>query len=120
MSEPATPPPTGGPQVARGPIPRGERARERVLRAALAVLADHGLAGFTMEAVARRAGASKATVYRHWTSTATLLVDAMDLAFQPFPLPETGRLRTDLTRLLTQLGALLSDQPFPRLMAAFS
>lgn len=110
--------PAGAP-AARAPIPRGERARERVLRAALAVLADQGLPGFTMEAVAHRAGASKATVYRRWTSQATLLVDAMDLASQPFPLPATGQLRTDLIDLVSRLEALLREQPFPRLMAAF-
>jgi AcrR family transcriptional regulator len=90
-----------------------------VLRAALEVLADRGLTGFTMEAVAHRAGASKATLYRHWTSQATLLVDAMDLASQPFPVPATGQLRTDLIELVSRLEALLGGQPFPRLMAAF-
>ena len=104
---------------ARAPIRRGERARERVLRAALEVLADQGMPGFTIEAVAHRARASKATVYRRWTSQATLLVDAMDLSFQPFPLPATGQLRTDLIELVSRLEALLSGQPFPRLMAAF-
>jgi AcrR family transcriptional regulator len=108
-----------GAPSARAPIPRGERARERVLRAALEVLADLGMPGFTMEAIAQRAGASKATVYRHWPSRAALLVDAMDLAFEPLPLPATGQLRTDLIDLVSRLQALLSGQPFPRLMAAF-
>jgi AcrR family transcriptional regulator len=103
----------------RTPIPRGVRARERILRAALQVLGDQGLPGFTMEAVARRAGASKATVYRRWSSQSELLVDAMDLSFQPFPLPTTGALRTDLVALLSMFEALLSQESFPRLMAAF-
>jgi AcrR family transcriptional regulator len=106
-------------RTARARIPRGERARERVLRAALELLADRGLPGFTMEAVAQRAGASKATVYRHWRSPGALLVDAMDLSFKPFPLPATGRLRSDLIELASRLEALLVDQPFPRLLAAF-
>jgi len=82
------------------------------------VLADHGMPGFTMEAIAHRAAASKATLYRHWSSPAALLVDAMDMSFQPFPLPATGQLRTDLIELLIRSEALLRDQPFPRLMAA--
>jgi AcrR family transcriptional regulator len=90
-----------------------------VLRAALEVLADEGLRGFTMEAVAHRAAASKATVYRHWTSLGALLIDAMDLSFQAFPVPATGNLRTDLIELLSRAEALVSGQPFPRLMAAF-
>jgi AcrR family transcriptional regulator len=105
--------------AARSPVQRGERARERVLRAALQVVADEGLSGFTMEAVARRAGASKATVYRHWSSRGALLIDAMNLGFQPFPLPATGQLRTDLIELLSRLQAVLCGQPFPRLIAAF-
>lgn len=102
----------------RAPIPRGEHARERVLQAALELLAEEGLPGFTIEAVAQRAGASKATVYRRWASRAALLVDAMELAFQPFPFPATGRLRADLVELLTQLQRLLGTQPFPQLLAA--
>jgi len=103
----------------RIPIPRGDRARERILRAALQVLADQGLPGFTMEAVARRAGASKATIYRRWTSQSELLVDAMDMSFQPLAQPSTGALRSDLIELLTLFEGLVSNGPFPRLMAAF-
>jgi AcrR family transcriptional regulator len=100
-------------------IPRGDRARERILRAALEVLADQGLGGFSMEAVARRAGASKATVYRRWTSQSQLLVDAMDAGFRPFPLPSTGSLRTDLIEIFSTFESLVTRGPFSRLMAAF-
>jgi AcrR family transcriptional regulator len=72
-----------------------------------------------MEAVAAHAGASKATLYRHWTSRGTLLVDAMDRSFQPFPMPATGGLRTDLIELSSRFEALVGDSRFPRLMAAF-
>jgi hypothetical protein len=43
----------------------------------------------------------------------------MDLAFQPFSVPSTGQLRTDLIELLSRLVTLLNDHPFPRLMATF-
>jgi len=101
------------------PIGRGEHARRRVLAAALDVLAEHGLSGLNMEAVARRAGASKATVYRHWDSPRTLIVDAMDAAFRPVPTPDTGSVRGDLLQVLDRAVHLLSEGPFPRLMAAF-
>jgi AcrR family transcriptional regulator len=101
------------------PIPRGERARERVLRAALGVLADDGMPGFTMEAVAQRAGASKATLYRRWTSRAALLVDAMELVSEPFAPPDTGGVRSDLLEMMSQFEAMLGARSFPRLMAAF-
>ncbi|BCJ47963.1 TetR family transcriptional regulator [Actinoplanes ianthinogenes] len=107
------------PTGAQRPISRGPGARRRVLRAALEVLDEHGLAGFTMEAVARRAGASKATLYRHWPTASALLVDAMDAAFEPLPTPDTGRVETDVAELLTAFVALLDHTPFPRLLAAF-
>jgi AcrR family transcriptional regulator len=100
------------------PVGRGDHARRRVMTAALDQLADHGSAGFTMEAIARRAGASKATLYRHWPSASALLVDAMGAAFQPFSPPVTGDLGCDLTTLLTHLSAQLEGPRFPRLMAA--
>jgi AcrR family transcriptional regulator len=105
--------------MAGEPISRGPGARRRVLRAALEVLNDDGLPGFTMEAVARRAGASKATLYRHWPRSGALLVDAMDATFQPFAVPDTGRVETDVAQLLTAFVDLLDHTPFPRLLAAF-
>jgi len=90
------------------------------LRAALEILAEHGMPGFTIEAVANRAGASKATLYRRWTSRSELLIEAMDeFASRPFSVPATGQLRSDLIELVRKAEALLHEQPFPRLMAAF-
>ena len=108
---------TGAP-TRPGQIGRGDRARQRVLAAALDQLADEGSAGFTMQSIARRAGASKATLYRHWPSPSALLVDAMAEAFRPFPAPATGDLRGDLVALLTSAAHLLTSERFPRLMAA--
>ena len=101
------------------PIARGDGARRRMLQAALEVLDQDGLAGFTMEAVARRAGASKATLYRRWPSVGALLIDAMDATFQPLPVPDTGHVATDVKELITAFVALLEHTPFPRLLAAF-
>ena len=101
------------------PVSRGPGARQRVLQAALQVLDQHGLAGFTMEAVARRAGASKATLYRHWPTSGALLVDAMDATFHPMAVPNTGRVETDVAEVLTTFVTLLEQTPFPRLLAAF-
>jgi AcrR family transcriptional regulator len=101
------------------PITRGDGARQRVLRAALEVLGADGLPGFTMEAVARRAGASKATLYRRWPSVGALLIDAMDATFQPLPPPDTGRVEDDIGELLGAFVTLLEHTPFPRLLASF-
>ena len=111
VTPPEAPPP--------GPRRRGEHARQRVLRAALEVLADSGMPGFTIESVARRAGASKATLYRHWPSASALLVDAMDAEFQPVPDVSSGNVRADMITVLTAAAALFDRSPFPELMAAF-
>jgi AcrR family transcriptional regulator len=100
-------------------VSRGDGARQRMLTAALDVLDDAGLAGFTMEAVARRAGASKATLYRRWPTTGALLIDAMDATFRPFPTPDTGSVTGDVTEILSAFVTLLERTPFPRLLAAF-
>ena len=105
-------------QVRPVPVSRGDRARQRVLAAALDQLAEQGSAGFTMEGIARRAGASKATLYRRWSSSSALLVEAMAAAFRSFPAPTTGDLRGELVALLTSAADLLSSERFPRLMAA--
>ncbi|MFD3401071.1 TetR/AcrR family transcriptional regulator [Kribbella sp. NPDC058693] len=100
-------------------VSRGDGARQRMLTAALGVLDESGLVGFTMEAVARRAGASKATLYRRWPTTGALLVDAMDATFRPLPTPDTGSVVSDATEILTAFVTLLERTPFPRLLAAF-
>ena len=58
--------------------PRVEGVREvEILDAALDVLADVGYDRLTMDAVALRAKASKATLYRRWNGKASLVIDAL-------------------------------------------
>lgn len=69
-----------------------------ILQAALAVLAEIGYDRLTMDAVAARARAGKATLYRRWASKAELVVEAvgaMKTECLP-PLSEAGSLREDL------------------------
>src|SRR3954447_3617510 len=115
-TQPPTEPPTEPPLARRG---RGEHARRRVLRAALDVLAESGMPGFTVEAVARRAGASKATLYRHWPSASALLVDAMDAEVRAGPDVASGDVLANMIAVLTEAAALFDRTPFPELMAAF-
>ena len=44
--------------------PRSVASRDAILKAAYQILNETGLAGFTVEGVAARAGAGKATIYR--------------------------------------------------------
>ena len=49
-----------------------------------------------MDAVARRFGASKATIYRRWPGKTALVVAAAAALFTPPEVPDTGDLREDL------------------------
>lgn len=102
----------------------------KILDAALEVLAELGAVGLTMDIVAARAGAGKATIYRRWASKTELVIDAVahmkrnqvDLEH----LPDTGNLRGDLLglfkpqsieegkrklKIMTGLASLISQDP---------
>lgn len=56
--------------------PRVARSRAKILAAATELIVEGGTAAATADAVAERAGVSKATMYRHWSSQIELLIDA--------------------------------------------
>ncbi len=63
--------------VRRPGRPRDECREGQIRRAALEVLAEVGFDRLTMDAVAERAGAGKATLYRRWPSKGHLVVDVL-------------------------------------------
>ncbi|MBF4160344.1 TetR/AcrR family transcriptional regulator [Nocardioides acrostichi] len=77
--------------------PRVEGDREtEILDACLEVLVEVGYDRLTMDAVAMRARASKATLYRRWEGKEELVVSALAHSKGPFEVPDTGSLRGDL------------------------
>jgi AcrR family transcriptional regulator len=81
--------------------PRSERAERAILEAALELFAESGVGGVCIEAVAARAGAGKATIYRRWHGKEDLLVDALALLKTPLPEPAGRSVREDLVTLLS-------------------
>jgi AcrR family transcriptional regulator len=84
------------------PVPgrKREASRDDALRqAALEVLAEVGYDRLTVDAVAARAGAGKATCYRRWAGKAELVVDAVSHMKARLEQPDTGTLRGDLIAL---------------------
>ena len=69
---------------------------EQLLGATQDLLVEEGFERLTMDAVARRCGASKATLYRRWPSKTALVVAAAAALLVPPDLPDTGDLREDL------------------------
>lgn len=87
----------------------------------------------TIEAVAARAGAGKATLYRRWASKAELMVDVIASLSGSLTVPDTGSLAGDLhglcaslcdegeSRKLAVMRALASALPHDQALAqAFS
>jgi len=80
---------------------RSEQVVRRVLDAGLVELARSGYAAFRMESVAAGAGVNKTTIYRRWPNRAALvtaLVEQMRTPLREGPLPDTGRLESDLVQ----------------------
>ena len=84
-------------QAMTRPRVEGDR-EEEILDAAVELLLEVGYDRLTMDAVAKKARASKATLYRRWESKPSLVIEALVRA-KDAPHPEdhdTGNLRDDL------------------------
>lgn len=86
-------------KMAQAHRPRVEGEREdEILDATVDLLMEVGYDRLTMDAVAKRARASKATLYRRWETKPSLVVEALVRAKEsPHPVDhDTGDLRGDL------------------------
>lgn len=96
-------------EAATRPRIEGDRELE-ILEATLEVLADVGYDRLTMDAVATRAKASKATLYRRWTNKVSLVIDALLVQKKAPVLPDTGSLRGDLLEAFCGFGGIMDAQ----------
>jgi AcrR family transcriptional regulator len=115
MSKPEPTPEHGRVSHASTREPPSRRGRKRdpsrdgvILDATLAVLAEHGYDGMTIDMVAAHAGSARATVYRRWPTKADLVLQAVGrLSVRDVDrdqLPDTGSLRGDMTAMILPLG----------------
>ena len=80
---------------------RGSDRRTAICDAVCDLLAKVGYDRMTMDAIANRAKASKATIYRMWPDKPQLVVEALQCQFgNSTDVPDTGSLRGDLLSLL--------------------
>jgi TetR/AcrR family transcriptional regulator, regulator of autoinduction and epiphytic fitness len=92
--------------------PRIARSRTAIRAAALDELGESGYGGFSIEAVAARAGVGRSTVYRHWDGKLALIADALDtLNVQPGP-EIAGSPRERVEQILLHLVDVLGGSPF--------
>ncbi|MFL6061764.1 MAG: TetR/AcrR family transcriptional regulator [Marmoricola sp.] len=77
--------------------PRDATADERILAAAAELILAHGFDNMTVDEVAARAKAGKATVYRRWAGKEDLAFAALEQLYSSeFPIPDTGTVEGDL------------------------
>jgi AcrR family transcriptional regulator len=92
--------------------PRAEAREQAILDAALELLMEVGYDRLSMDALAERAHAGKATIYRHWSGKAQVVAAAvrcMKGAEASDPFPSTGSLRGDLLAALDQISCSASE-----------
>jgi AcrR family transcriptional regulator len=70
---------TGGSGSAQG-RPRDPAVDQAILRAALELFIEHGIAGASIEKIAKQAGVAKTSIYRRWSSREALLAQAIEVA----------------------------------------
>ncbi|MEU8812954.1 TetR/AcrR family transcriptional regulator [Actinoplanes sp. NPDC048796] len=97
-----------------------QEREQAILRATYELLGETGYQGLRVDAVAARAQASKATLYRHWPTKAELVADAVRVCKAvDKPLPDTGTLRGDLTAWFCDMATMIGSDQGPILAGLF-
>jgi AcrR family transcriptional regulator len=100
--------------------PRSTTSQKAILSTAIEILLEQGLTSMSMDDVAKRAGVSKATIYRWWGSKELLALDALATEWAlPTPSPDldTGSLRGDLLARIQPWLDQLNQKPYERIIA---
>lgn len=132
-SEPLTTPspalPTASPAVpliakrhhGHGGRPRSEASRRAILDAVADLVTTVTPAQITIAAIAARAGTSKSTIYRWWTSRAELLFEALARITVPtLEFPDAADTATALATQLEALQRLFAEPYLGRLIIALT
>jgi AcrR family transcriptional regulator len=103
---------------------RSATAHRNILEAALHLFAERGLEATSMDAIAEAAGASKATIYKHWRDKDELCLEVLGYLHgvdEEAPVFDSGDLRSDLIAQLNYQPAAhrkeMKDRIMPHLIA---
>jgi len=110
-------------ESAEEPKPRGRHrsveAEAAILKATLYLLERQPLRKVTADAIARRAGVSKATIYKWWPNKSLVALDAYLAGMtEQVPMPDTGSAEMDFTQQLKSVMAFYTTS-LGRLFAQF-
>lgn len=101
---------------------RSDRIHQAILDATAELLDEGGFPAATVDAIAARSGASKATIYKHWPSRTAVAAEAFGaMMAQALPLPETGSTAGDLIEQVVRVSAFYASargDVFAQLLAA--
>jgi AcrR family transcriptional regulator len=100
--------------------PRSASSQKAILATAIEILLEQGLHSMSMDDVAKRAGVSKATIYRWWASKELLALEALATEWAvatSSPGLDTGSLRGDLVARFRPWLRQLNKKPYERIIA---
>ncbi len=97
--------------------PRDPELDDEILAASAAIVAECGLDCLTMDAVARKAGVAKATIYRRFPGKVDLIAATCGVIAPPLPeAPDTGNIRSDLLEIMGRVVAMFQETDGGRMM----
>lgn len=98
---------------------RSLEAEEAILKAALYLLERKPLRKVSADAIAQKAGVSKATIYKWWSNKSLVALDAFLAGMtERVPMPDTGSAEQDFTQQLQAVMAFYSS-PLGKLFGQF-
>ena len=105
------------------PARRSEHSRQAILAATIDLIGELGYDGVSIEAIARRAGVGKQTIYRWWPSKGAVALEALDDSLaKVVDFPDTGDivedLRTQMKGVTQLLGSTKVGPVYQGLLAA--
>lgn len=87
---------------------RSQQSYAAIMKATVELLEECGYGKINIEAIARRAGVGKQTIYRWWTCKAAIVMEAYSGQATKIPVPDTGSVKGDLQQVLQQLCEVLN------------
>lgn len=95
------------------PSRRNEQSRQAILDASIALIGELGYDNVSIEAIARRAGCGKQTIYRWWPSKGAVVLEAATQSLDPVVVfPDTGDIVADLRGQLMGILDLITTTGF--------
>jgi len=90
-------------------------AHEAILNAFIKLIEKRHIDAITTDAIARAAGASKGTLYKHWANKDELLRDVIKRLTAALPVADSGDFQADAAQVLRNMFVHEKGTPFSRI-----